>query len=434
MGDYKFKLFINLNLLKNLMIEKKDKRILLSNFKSLSLLQVANYILPLITVPYLIRVIGIEKFGLLAFVAALILFFQNIIEYGFNLTATKDISCNQNNLHELNKIVNSVIQAKIILFIISFFILSLIVFSFEKFRIDWYLYYFTFMIALGELLFPIWFFQGVEKMNYIVKLTIISRILYSISIFLFINDIEDYIYVPILNSLSFILLGLMSIYVLHKDFSIRFKLQSTEEIIKVIKDGYHIFLSKTTVYLYTSANILLLGFFYNHQIVGYYSIVEQIMNVLLRIPQVINQTIYPYLAKLKNKKDVNFDNNINLFLFIIIFLMIIFAFLTFLFSEKIVLIVSGERIIESIKLLNILIFTLILIPLGGFFTQYFVMINQSKVVTTVTFYTVIFNFLVFFPFIYFFDFYGIGYTVVCTQIFQVIINFILKNKGSNFVK
>lgn len=416
------------------MIDKKDKKVLISNFQSLSLLQVANYILPLVTTPYIIRVIGIEKFGLLAFVTALILFFQNIIEYGFNLTATKDVSCNQNNLHELNKIVNSVIQAKIVLFTISFFILSIIVFSFERFRIDWNLYYFTFMIALGELLFPMWFFQGIEKMNYIVKLTIIARILYSISIFLFINDVEDYIYVPILNSLSFILLGLMSIYILYKDFSISFKFQSIDEIIRVFKDGYHIFLSKTTVYLYTSANIILLGFFYNHQIVGYYSVVEQIMNVLLRIPQVINQTIYPYLAKLKNKRDNNFDNNINFFLLIIVFLMTIFAFLIFIFNEKIILIVSGKKIIESIELLNILLFTLILIPLGGFFTQYFVMINQSKLVTKVTLYTVLFNFIVFFPFIYIFDFYGIGYTIVATQIFQVITNLVLKYKSKNYAK
>lgn len=415
------------------MIEKQDKRNLVSNFKSLILLQVANYILPLITIPYLIRVIGIEKFGLLAFVAALVLFFQNLIEYGFNLTATKDISCNRDNLDELNKIVNSVIQAKIILFLISFFILSIIVFSFEKFRINWFLYYFTFIIAFGELLFPLWFFQGIEKMQYIVKLTIIARVLYTVSIFLFINSVEDYIYVPILNSLSFILLGLMSIFILYKDFSIKFQLQPVQEIVSVLKNGWHIFLSKTAVYLYTSVNILLLGFFFNNQMVGYYSVVEKIINVLLRVPQVINQTIYPYLSKLKNTKNSNFDKNITLFLFLIVFLMSMFASLVYLFSQEIVMIVSGETIIESIKLLNILALTLILIPLGGFFTQYFVMINKSRLVTKVTLYTVLFNFIVFFPFIHFFDFYGIGYTIVFTQIFQVSINFALKNKSKYYV-
>ena len=114
--------------------------------------------------------------------------------------------------------------------------------------------------------------------------------------------------------------------------------------------------------------------------------------------------------------------------------MSIFTFIVHFFSQEIIAIVSGKEIIESIKLLNILVFTLILIPLGGFFTQYFVMINQSKVVTKVTLYTVLFNFSVFFPFIHFFDFYGIGYTIVCTQIFQVIINLVFKYKGTNNVK
>lgn len=62
------------------------------------------------------------------------------------------------------------------------------------------------------------------------------------------------------------------------------------------------------------------------------------------------------------------------------------------------------------------------------------MINHSRMVTKVTLYTVLFNFSVFFPFIHFFDFYGIGYTIVCTQIFQVITNLVLKYKGKNYAK
>ncbi|HCT6486991.1 TPA: oligosaccharide flippase family protein, partial [Klebsiella pneumoniae] len=74
-----------------------EKKNIFSNFIFLFLLQIANYLLPLLTVPYLVRTIGIANVGLLAFAGAVCTYFQIITDFGFNLSATRQVSINRSN-------------------------------------------------------------------------------------------------------------------------------------------------------------------------------------------------------------------------------------------------------------------------------------------------------------------------------------------------
>ena len=111
------------NVINNLTCTQKR---IVKNIFSLSLLQGANYLLPLLTVPYLIRVLGIEYFGLLAFVTAVITYFLVLTDYGFNLSATSKVANNRNDINKVNEIFSSVLTIKLVLVVLGFLLLLVI--------------------------------------------------------------------------------------------------------------------------------------------------------------------------------------------------------------------------------------------------------------------------------------------------------------------
>jgi PST family polysaccharide transporter len=92
-----------------------------------------------------------------------------------NLTAPRDIAINKDNKEKLSEIVSSVMQIKIFLFLFSLLLLLFFINTFERFRQDAIVYYISFGAVLGQMLFPVWFFQGMEKMKYITIFNIISK-------------------------------------------------------------------------------------------------------------------------------------------------------------------------------------------------------------------------------------------------------------------
>jgi len=317
-------------------VNTEDKKRLLSNFFSLSILQTFTYILPLLTLPYLVRVLGSEKFGLVVFAQAFIIFFNILVDYGFNLSATREISVNRENKEKLTEIFSSVMSIKFILIGISFAILSIIIFSFENFSNNINLYYLTFLWVIGQALFPIWYFQGLEKMKYITIVNITSKLIFTIAIFIFIQNETDYILVPILNGLGFIIGGILSLWIVHKDFNQKFQIQSFKILIMYFKDSSQFFLSRISSVGYSNINTFLAGILLSPVFVTYYYLADKAVSVILTLFSPIVQTIYPYLAK-----KYNFVFLVKLLSILMVFSLLIVS-LGYLFSNLISIILLGE--------------------------------------------------------------------------------------------
>ena len=113
--------------------KNKDARTLASNFVWLSALQVASYIFPLITIPYLAKVIGADGFGKIAFASAVMIWIQTIADWGFNLTATRDVAQNRDDTNKISEIFSNVLWARCLLALLSLAILLLLIFIVPKF-------------------------------------------------------------------------------------------------------------------------------------------------------------------------------------------------------------------------------------------------------------------------------------------------------------
>ncbi|NVK09205.1 MAG: oligosaccharide flippase family protein [Tenacibaculum sp.] len=287
--------------IKNIVGTEERKR-LLSNFFSLSILQGADYILPLLTMPYLFRVLGAEKFGLVAFSTSTLFFFNILVEYGFNLSATRDISKNIGSKQKIQEIFATVLTAKLLLLLVSFFLLSLLIVIFDKFNNDWQLFYLSFLLVIGNALLPTWFFQGIEEMKYISYFSLGARLFFTLGIFIFISSPDDYLLQPLMNGGGMILIGIFSIHFVKKKYDIKFSFQSFNKIRRVLKDGLNIFITEFIPNLYSNFSNILLGFFATMEIVGYYSLATKVIDVFNRLIYIVRNITFPYL----NKNNKNF--------------------------------------------------------------------------------------------------------------------------------
>lgn len=403
-----------------------DNKRVLTNFLSLSVLQGTNLLLPLITFPYLVRVLGIEKFGLISFALATVAYFEIITDYGFDLSATRQISINRNNNEKITSIYSAVLSIKALLSVASLILLSALVFSFSKFSDFFLVYFFTFGRVIGKSLFPVWFFQGMEKMKITTYLNILAKVLFTAAIFIFVKDEGDFLLVPIFNSLGFVAAGIVAIIQIRTSFGVSFKIQSRETLIEHFKDGWHVFLSRIYVNLYTTTNTFLLGVMTNDIVVGYYSVAAKIIEAITSLFIPANNALYPYMSKMFHDNIQKFYRLMKTMTWLYFGVSCVLFLAAFFFGEQIVTFVKGTFDQQIYLIYMILIFRILLSPYGPFFTQILINQNRKQQYLQIVKYTFVANMILVPLFIYFYSGEGMAIATLIVGVFHVL--FFLKYK------
>lgn len=347
------------------LFKRNYKEKLIENFFSLSVLQAANYILPLITLPYLVRILGPEKFGLIAFAQAFIYYFMMLTDFGFNLSATREISINRDDEQKVLKIFSSVFLIKGILLLLSFFIIIMVVTFFDKFSSEKEVYYLTSLSIIGWVMFPQWYFQGIENMKFVTFFNIGAKLFFTISVFIFIRQSSDYVVVPLLNSLGLIVAGAISLFISFKYFKIVLVMPRFSDIELQFKEGWHIFISNMSINLYTTSNTVLLGILTNNTYVGYYSAAERIYKGFHYLGLPAFQALFPYLSKLfvdNKNRALDVFNKLFKISIIIAFLM---SLTLSILSPYIIALFLGDNFTES-KIIFSLLSWVILLGWGNY--------------------------------------------------------------------
>jgi polysaccharide transporter, PST family len=271
---------------------------LFSNFAALSIIQGANFILPVLIMPVIIRRIGADGFGVVSVAQVVMVFLSTLTDYGFNLTATRDIAFFKDDKERVSRIFSSVLVSKLILCGIAYALLCLMTFLIPFFRSHLLLYHLGFAYVIGQSLLVSWFFQGLEKMQYITISTLISRIVFILLVIFFIRRPEDKNLFLLLAGVGNIIAGVFSVWLAFRIFELRLARPARADIFHELKEGWQVTLSNLSINTYQYINIIVLRFFSNDLIVGYYSIAERIFFAIRQILGIFSQAIYPHVCQL----------------------------------------------------------------------------------------------------------------------------------------
>lgn len=333
------------------------------NFGYLSVLQAYSVLIPLLTVPYLMRVLGTDVYGLVIYAQAIIQYFVIIVNFGFNISATKDVSIYREDKEKLSEIVSSVLTIKVALFLISFAILTISVLSIPALRAHALLYFLCMALCLSEVVFPIWFFQGLEKMRYITIVNVISRTIFAASIFLLVKQPEHYLLIPVVNGVGALIGGFFALWVVFSKERIKFAFQPMEVMWYYVKESAPLFLTRASAQIYVRTNIVVVGTFLGMAEAGFYDLALKVVSVFAMPFQTLKQAIFPKVSKELNLGFVHKAIKI-----VVVLALVIIAGTQFV-APMVMKILTGVDSIEAVRILRLLVVILLAMVMSGFFGE-----------------------------------------------------------------
>ena len=278
---------------------QSHRKKLLTNTLWLYSLQGLNYLLPVLVLPYLIRVLGVVNYGLIAVAQAFAQYFTIFTDYGFNLSATRRIAvANGQERDTVRRTFWGVLLIKCSLMVAGFALLLGITIAIPAMASMRTAYLVAYLAVLGNVLFPVWYFQGIEKMKSISIITGLSRIITVGSVFLLVRGPDDTIRALALQSSAPLLAGIVGFAVAAKPNWKGAVFPQRPDLLSLLREGWHLFLSTAAVTLYTNTNVFLVGMLGGVAQAGYFSAAEKIIRAAQGLLIPLTQVLFPHVNTL----------------------------------------------------------------------------------------------------------------------------------------
>jgi PST family polysaccharide transporter len=309
---------------------------------------------------------------------------------------------------------------KLGLLLIAFAILFFIVHTFTRFNVDSEVYLLSFGVVIGQALFPVWFFQGIEKMKVITFINILAKVIFTVLVFFLIKTESDYFKVPIYNSLGFILSGLIGFVLSFK--YIEYKAPKIALIKQLLTDSSSLFVSNFATSMYTASNVFILGLFSGNVIAGVYSSMEKLILAVKNVYVPLYQALYPWVARQEDDQKKVIINKILLPLFLVSTLI---TLVILLFAKTILIIVYDDVLITSYaNVFRILSFISLFSGLNMLYNMlYFPAIKRYKVRMNILIFGGLFNMIMNLIFVQFYNIYGVALIVTTTELLLLFIGY-----------
>ncbi|MDC3299198.1 oligosaccharide flippase family protein [Flavobacteriaceae bacterium] len=278
----------------------RNNSVIFENFSYIALLELFVVLSPFFTYPYLIKTLGSGLYGLVITAQVIASYGVIVVNFGLRSILPKHISIHRDDKTKLSEIISSAIVIRALFWVVSFIIFYCVIITIPKYNEHLLLFILSFGITFNDLLFPQFYFHGIEKMKFITFINIGINTIFILLIFLFVKDHADYYLVPLFKSIGFFLGGIISLYIIFFRHNIKFRIPKKEKLRMYMKESLSIFSTEIITSIKDKLSYILIGSFVGMSEVVIYDLGAKFTAMLVKPITILSRVLFPKIAKERN--------------------------------------------------------------------------------------------------------------------------------------
>lgn len=315
----------------------------------LYIMTIVKLILPLVTLPYLTRILSLEAYGVVSYVKSCMVYMQIVVDFGFLLSAVKDIVLANGDKEKIGFIAGHTYLAKVFLALGSLIVLSILCCFIPLLRENLLFTFLSFAVVAISVFLGDFLFRGIEKMHIITIVFLVMKGLSTALTFVVVHSDADILWIPILDIISSVLAVAIT-WIWIRKLHINIKIKSIKDSLLMLKESFVYFISSMATTAFGALNTVLIGIFIKDtQQIAFWSIALQLISAVQNLYSPILNGIYPQMVK---TKDLGFIKKL-----LLIFMPIVVAGCIFCYflAKPILVIIAGQKYADATLVFRCLI-------------------------------------------------------------------------------
>ena len=367
------------------MTVKAQSSTIFKNGVMLMIFQIAKIVFPFVTLPYLTRIFTTDTYGTVTYTKTIMNYMQIFVDFGFVLSATKDIvNCKGDN-KKIGTISGDTLMARIILGLFGFVVTGILCLCLPILRANILFVMLSYSVVFLSVFLMDFLFRGLEIMHVITIRFILMKTISTVLTFFLIKDDSQILLIPILDIISSLAaIGLVFIEI--KKRNIKLRITKLSSIVAKIKDSFIYFISSAASTSLNALSTIIIGIYGSATDVAHWGLAMQIIGTITALYNPFCDSIYPEMVRSKKLSLVT--KTVKMFLPVVI----VGCIASYFASGLIFKILGGEKYLEAIPIFRLLIPVLFF----GFLSMLYGWptlgaINKHKTATATTIISALFN-------------------------------------------
>tara|TARA_B100001059_G_scaffold47083_1_gene40004 strand:- start:964 stop:2202 length:1239 start_codon:yes stop_codon:yes gene_type:complete len=406
------------------------KGVFIKNFFNLIINQGINILVALLATRILFSTLGEAQYGLVNLALSVVLLSSVTVRYGYHLNGPKRIALFRDELVKKQALINEIITTRVIIAVGVAITLFCMTYFFGFFKTYATFLYYSLVLLFGQALFPMFYFQGNDKISGVTLVNTFAKGAYLVLIILFIKTPKDGVYVNFLLGVTSILVYIVFWSSIYKKEKIKWVWSRVNNIKKRLFENFHFFISTIAGHVSVHGGLIILANFVNNTVLGEFALAEKVALLMRMVPVFFTQAILQKATILFEKDKIQFNNYVNKIFIIGLSITFGMGLIAIILSKWIIFLLAGSHVIYSETILKILAFIPFLSMLN-FNNMIKILVEEKKqLLTKATWITAIVMLILATIGSYYYGGYGLSVSLVLTEILSFIVYSILlvKNK------